>query len=315
MPFELGVPEKAIFVYLLLVLSVILVIGYLLFVQFGFEDVFNVPTWNLLLFSLIVFGFLIYLWDRTISLKLLVKRTAIMFLMVVGWSFFMGFLAFLVKEETHFWTSIGSAFTSLPLFLICMIFVIFYGYLQWKLFTTPLIRSLAVERTETQKIMLTQVGDNQPATQISDREAVEANPFEFHPDPTVSFEELPAFFVRKIKGLLGCVIFDRDEGVPMASALPPGLEPEIIAAFVSSLISEEKNLIAQFSAKLTPRSDTIIYVEQRIIAFSLNHKYPIIFIFDENVPINYIKRVLSGIPEVIKGFLKERPAVLQKGVQ
>ena len=96
MKLRLGVGEKAVFAYLILLVAALVLIGYLMFVQFGLEDKFLVPFWNILLFAIIVFAFLLYIWERDIPIKELIIRTLKMLLMLYGWSTFTGFLAFLL---------------------------------------------------------------------------------------------------------------------------------------------------------------------------------------------------------------------------
>ncbi len=300
----LSVGERGIFTYLILLVAVLILIGYLMFVQSGLGDEFPVPFWHLLLFAVIVFAFLGYSWERTISINELIKRTAKMLIILYLWSTFTGFLAFLLSGGVEFRSHLINAYTALPLFLLNMLFVVLISYLQWKVFTLPLGRGIleAGRGEEVEKL-----------EEIVEESEERANPFEFQPDPLLSFEELPTFFTKKVKGLLGCLIFDRQEGLVLASSTIPGVEPESVAAMASQLIETEAETIKPFLSSKNPHVNTFIWLTNRIIVFSSHLAHPIFFLFDARVPLPYIKRVITTLPGIVEEWLRRRAFASLRG--
>ena len=306
MKLRLGVGEKAVFAYLILLVAALVLIGYLMFVQFGLEDKFLVPFWNILLFAIIVFAFLLYIWERDIPIKELIIRTLKMLLMLYGWSTFTGFLAFLLAGGKRLFSHLEYAYTALPLFVLNMLFVVLISYLQWKIFTNPLIRGI-LETNEmggaTERVL----------EELESEEIERGNPFEFQPDPLVSFEELPSFFIKKVKGLLGCIIFDRNEGLVLANSNIPNVSPERIAAMTSYLIEVETETIKSFLPPKNPYVDTFVRLPNRTIVFSSHLPHPIFFLFDSRVPLPYIRKVVSTIPGIVEEWLRRKAFSTVKG--
>ena len=304
---SLGVDEKAVIAYLILLVAVLVLIGYLMFVQFGLEDQFTVPFWNLLLFSVVIFSFLVYIWDRSIPGNELFLNVLKMIVTLYLWSAFTGFLAFLLDSGSNLGQHLEYAYTSLLLFFLNMLFVIMIFYLQIKVFANPLLRGIlevGTERSEEKR-------ENEFSIDTENSED-KANPFEFQPDPLVSFEELPAFFIKRVKGLLGIIIFDRKEGLVLASSIMSKIDYEKMAALTTNLILEQKGVIKPFSVPKT-RIDNLILLENRIIAFSSHISHPVFFLFDSRVPFNYIKRVMESVPVIIEEWLRKRAFTTLKG--
>lgn len=298
---KLGLPEKSILAFFIVILAIIIIIANLLFQCIGLGEAFIVPFWQLLLFAAIAFIFLVYLMDKTAELKTIITRAGIMFIILVFWSFLQGLLVFLASEDKDFQSCIAHSFTSLPIFLLSMTFVILIGFMYYKLFSTPFLRTLATPDEETQVREKEELIERRGT---SEEELTRTNPFEFHPDPSLSFEELPGFFTRKVKGLIGCVIFDASEGLTLASALPPGFDNEFLSAIVTSIIDESKNLRRLFTSREKTPTNTMIFIPQRIIAFSAHQDYPILLIFDDSVSPAYVRRALETLPETIKEFTR-----------
>ena len=141
------------------------------------------------------------------------------------------------------------------------------------------------------------------------------NPFEFQPDPLLSFDELPGFFIKKIKGLLGCMIFDGQEGLVLASSSLPNVDPERLAAMTAELIQVQTETIEPFVvARKNPHIDTFIWFTNRIAVYSSHLPHPIFFLFDSKTPLSYIRRVIATVPGIIEEWLRRKAYSKLRGV-
>jgi len=276
-----------------------------MFVQFELDDKVLVPFWNLFLFAVVIFAFLSYIWERTISMKELMQRTIKMLIILYLWSAFTAFLAFLLSGGVRFLSHLINAYTALPLFILNMLFVILISYLQWKVFSGPLARGALVGGRGEEGELLEELTDKEYDEKV--------NPFEFQPDPLLSFEELPGFFIKKVKGLLGCMIFDRQEGLVLASSTIPGVNPEKIAAMSAYLIEIELETVKPFLATKNPHVNTFIWLTNRIIVFSAHLEHPIFFLFDSRAPLPYINRVITTLPGIVEEWMRRKAFASLKG--
>ncbi|MGB9561953.1 MAG: hypothetical protein ACPL6C_03980, partial [bacterium] len=148
----MGIPEKSILTFFIVIILILVVVANILIQVSGLQKALIVPFYQLLLFAFLVFLFTIYLMDRTIELKEILRRAIITFSILIIWSFLSGLLSFLAISEKSFGECIKCAFSSLPVFLVSMIFALLIAFMQWKLFSGPMLKLYSLSRGEKEEV-------------------------------------------------------------------------------------------------------------------------------------------------------------------